>query len=234
MNCFYNLHCRLFECLFCFFRRNLDGLGQTCYQVTSSDFHVVRLRSLISGTDFDLDILCGAFTDQKVMLLSHVADNRFVKIIACDLDGCAHHGSSQRNYRNIGRTAADIHDHVAARSGNIDTSSDCSRNRFFNNRDLSCACLIGCILNSFLLYLSYAAGYADCDSGAAESLSAECFLDEVFHHLLCYGIVRNNALTKRTDCYDIAGRTSQHQARVLSNCLDLVGITVKCYNGRLL
>ena len=31
VNCFYNLHCRLFECLFCFFRRNLDGLGPVSY-----------------------------------------------------------------------------------------------------------------------------------------------------------------------------------------------------------
>lgn len=52
-------------------------------------FHGQYFRSAVCGTDVDLDFLCGSLTDQQVVLLSHIADQRLIKIITRNLDGGA-------------------------------------------------------------------------------------------------------------------------------------------------
>ena len=76
--------------------------------------------------------------------------------------------SSQRDHGDIGSTTADIHDHVAAGLGNINSGTDRCCNGLLDDRYLSGTCLIGSILYGFLLYLGNAAGYADRDTGLAE------------------------------------------------------------------
>ena len=111
---FHDLQCRLLQRLFRLLGRNGYRLRQTGYQVTASDVHGLILCQWETGTDLDLDVLRCALTDQQIVFLSHVTDNRLVKIISGDLDGSADNRSPQRNHGDVRGTAADIHDHVAA------------------------------------------------------------------------------------------------------------------------
>ena len=61
-----------------------------------------------------------------------------------------------------------------------------------------------------------------------EGSSSQSLLDKVFHHLFRHRIVGDNTLAQRSHRHNIAGRSSQHQPRILSNRLDLVCISVKC------
>ena len=70
------------------------------------------------------------------------------------------------------------------------------------------------------------------DMELPESLLAHRLGQEVLHHLFRDGIIADNALTKRTHCYNITGRTSDHQTRVLTDGFDIIGIAVKRWPRR--
>ena len=195
MNGLHNLCCGLAQSFLCLLGRYLDGLRQTGYQVTSSDIHIIHFRSLIAGTDLDLQIFCGSLTDEQIVFLTHITNNSFVEIISGDLDGSADYRTSQRDHGDIGSTTADIHDHVTAGLGDINSGTDCCCNGLFNDGYLSGTCLIGSIFYGFLLYFRNAAGYADRDTGLTEGSLTQSLLDKILHHFLSYGIVGDNTLT---------------------------------------
>ena len=195
MNGLHDLCGSLAQCLLGLLGRHLNSLGQTSHEVTSSDIHIIHFRSLVAGTDLDLQILCGSLTDEQIMFFTHISHNGFIKIIACDLDGSTDYSTSQRYDCDIGSTAADIYDHITARLGNINTCTDSSCDGFLNNGNLSGTCLVGSIFYCLLLYLCNAAGNTDSDTGLTESSLPQRFLDKVFHHFLGYGIIRDNTLT---------------------------------------
>ena len=51
---------------------------------------------------------------------------------------------------------------------------------------------------------------------------------------LCDGIIGNNTLTQRSDCHDISRCPSKHQSGILTDGLNLIGISIKSYNRGLL
>ena len=65
------------------------------------------------------------------MFLTHITNNGFVEIISGDLDGSADYRTSQRDHGDIGSTTADIHDHVTAGLGDINSGTDCCCNGLF-------------------------------------------------------------------------------------------------------
>ena len=164
MNSVYDLHSRLTQCLQSLLGSNHDGLRESGYQVTATYFHGQYFRSAVCGTDVDLDFLCGSLTDQQVVLLSHIADQRLIKIITRNLDGGAYYGSAQGDDCDIRSTASDIYDHVSACLGNIDSSTDRCGNRLLDDADLAGTCLVSCVLNSLSLNLCRTARDADSDT----------------------------------------------------------------------
>ena len=164
------------------------------------------------------------------MLLTHIADKCLIEIISRYFDGITYNRSAQGYDRHIGSTAANIHYHVSAGLGYIDTGSDRCRDRLLNDKHISRSALDGRILNCFTLNLGNSAGYADCDSGLTEISFAHSLLDEILHHLLGNGIIRDNTLAKRSDRYYISGSTAQHQSGVLTYSLYLMCITVESHN----
>ena len=123
------------------------------------------------------------------MFLTHVTDNRLIKIVSRNFDGCTDHGASQGNNGNIRCSAADVNNHISARLGDIDACPDRCRNRFLDNGNLSCACLVGGILNRFLLHLGNTAGNAYRNARFPEGFLPQSLLDEIFHHFLGYCII---------------------------------------------
>ena len=123
------------------------------------------------------------------MLLPHIAHQCLVKVIACNLDGCADNRAPQRNDRNVGCTASDIHNHITAGLSDINTGADGRSNRLLDNGHFPGACLVGGILHCLFLNLSGSAGDTYADSGLAQCFLAHCLADEIFKHLLCNGII---------------------------------------------
>ena len=167
------------------------------------------------------------------MLLTHITYDRFIKIITGDLYRCADNSTAQRDHSDICSTTTDIHDHISARSGNINTGSDSCCDRLLNNKYFSCACLISSILNCLLLYLSNTARYADSDLRLTERLLSNCLLNKMIQHLFRYREIRDHSLTQRTDCHDIARCTAKHQTRFLSDRFNSICISVECNDRRL-
>ena len=164
------------------------------------------------------------------MFLTHETNDRFIKIITCNLNGLSYYCAAKGDNSDIGCTATDINDHVAARLADIDTCADCCCYRLFNDLNISCACCVGSIFNSSSLNFSSAGRNADTDHGLAQSLASNCLADEILEHLLGYRVIRDNALAKRSDGYDIAGCTADHKPCFFTNRLNLTCIAVKSYN----
>ena len=182
----------------------------------------------------DLDIFRCPFADQQVVLLSHVADDRLVKIVTRNLDRSRYNGTAKRDHGDICRTAADIHDHIAARPGNIDPRANRCSNRLLNNKHFPCTCCVCRIFNRTLLDLSHTARHTDRNPRLAVTAASHCLLDKILDHLFRHSIIRNHALPQRTHCNDIARRPSKHQSRFLADCFDFICVAVKCNHRRLL
>ena len=212
-------------------RGDLDGLRKTCYQVTSTDIHRHWLRKWIACSNLNLNILCGTLTDQDIVLLTHVTNDCFVEVVTCDLDRSRYYRSAKGDHCDISCTTTDINDHITAWTGDVDTSTDGSCDRLLDNGYLTSTCCIGSILNSTLLNLCYTRWYADRDTRLTVRLLTNCLLDEILNHLLCYGVIRDNTLTKRTNSYDITRSTSQHETSFLTDCLNLISVMIKSDNG---
>ena len=234
MNCLHNLIGGLLQSLLRLSGGHLDGSRKAGHKISSANLDVILLRRREAAADLDLDILCRTLAYQKVVFLAHVANQGIVKIISRNLDGRTDNSSPEGNHRNIRCSAADIHNHVSTRLGDINSCTDRRRNRLLNDVYLTGSRLEGCILYCLFLDLCHLAWYTDRDSRLSEGPLSDGLLDEILHHLLRDGIVRNNSLAERADCHNVAGRTSQHQACIFANCLDFICVAVECHNRRLL
>ena len=189
MYSFHNLQCRLTERFLGLLGADCDCSRKSGHKVTSAYIHRLILCKRIAGSNLNLNILCGTLTDQKIVFLTHIADQRLIKIISGNLDRCTYNRSSKRNDSDIRSTASDIYDHISAWSCNIDSRTDCSSDRLLNNFYLAGTSLISSVLNGLLLYLSNTTRYADADAWLTEALLAKCFLDKVLDHLLGNGVI---------------------------------------------
>ena len=104
----------IFERLFHLLAGDLDGCGETLYDMSSLDLHLLNFRSPVAGTYFDLDILSGSLTYAEAVIFSHVFDDRIVKIVSGDLERGALNGASEGYDCDIGGSSADVNDHIAA------------------------------------------------------------------------------------------------------------------------
>ena len=166
------------------------------------------------------------------MLLSHVSDNCLIKIISGYLDRCADYRTTEWDNCYIWCTASDIYYHISAWLWNINTCTDCSCDWLLDNLNISGSCCKCSILNGLLLNLCNTTWHTYAHERLSEALLTKRLLDEVLDHLLCNCIIWDNTLTQRPDCNDITRCPSEHEACFLSDCLNLVGISVKCYYGR--
>ena len=168
------------------------------------------------------------------MLLAHIPDDCFVKVIPRYLDRSIHYRPAKRNHSNISSSAADIHNHVPARLGYVYARSDCRGYRLFYKVYFPRPCRICCFFYRFLLYLCHAARHADADTRLFERAFSHRLLDKILDHLLCHRVIRDNALPERPDSHYIARCPAEHQPGLFSYRLDRVRIPVKCNDRRFL
>ena len=168
------------------------------------------------------------------MLLSHIADHRLVKVITRDLNRSRDDGAAEGDDGDIRGAAADVDNHVAAGLRNVDARTDCRRDRLLNDRDFLRARLVGCVLDGLSLDLGRTGRNADRDARAEQGLLADRLVDKVLEHLLGHGVIRDDAVAQRANRNDIAGRTADHETRLLADCENAVGVAVNRDDARLL
>ena len=161
----------LFKGLEHFRRRDGDELGKARDKASALDLHGHFLFRREDAADLHLHLLGRALADEQVVLAAHILDDGLVELVARNLDGGRLDDAGERNDRDIGRTAADVDDHVALGLGDVDARTDGGGDRLFNEVDAARAGLNARVDDRALLDLGDAGGNAD-DDARLEELEA--------------------------------------------------------------
>ena len=140
--------------------------------VAALDFHLLALRQLRRRAELDLDPLGRPLADEQVVLALDVLRDRLVHRVAGDADRLAVDDAGQRDDRDVGRAAADVHDHVAGRFGDRQPGADRRGHRLFDQVHLAGLRAIGAVLDRAPLDLRDLRRHADDDARADEALAA--------------------------------------------------------------
>src|SRR5215472_14701531 len=131
----------------------LQRLRHALDEVAALDLHRERLVERVRGSDLDLDLLSRPLADEEVVLALEVLDERLVHLVRCGADRAAVDDAGERNDRDVGRSTADVHDHVAGRLRDGQPGSDRGRHRLLDNEDFRRPGAQGRVLDRALLDL---------------------------------------------------------------------------------
>ena len=139
----------------------------------------------------------------------------------------------QRNHRDVRRSAADIHHHVARGLGDRQPCADGRHHRLFHQVNLAGLGAISRVLDRALLHLRNLRRHADHDPRMHQHLAVVRLLDEVVEHLLGDFEVGDHAVLHGLDGHDVAGRAPQHLLGLLAHGFHLAGVLVDGHDGGL-
>src|SRR5580658_10504994 len=213
---------------------NGDGLGHAFDQVASFDLHGQRLVQRIGRPNVDLDLLCGALTDEQVVLTLEVIHDRFVHLVAGHADGTGIDDAGERDDGDIRGAAADIHHHVAAGFSNRQACADGSDHGLFDQEHLACLGAISGVFHRPLLHLRDLRRHPNHDPRVHQHLAVVRLLDEVVQHLFGDFEVGNDAVFHRLDGDDIPRSAAEHLLGFFANRLHFAGILVNSDDGGLI
>src|SRR3546814_18864255 len=101
--------------------------------MVAGDVGFLHFGAREGGADLDLDALGGRFTDQHVVLTTHVGNDRFVELVAADAHGFRIDDAVERDHRDFRGATADVDDHRAARLADRDAGAARGGDRLFDN-----------------------------------------------------------------------------------------------------
>jgi hypothetical protein len=162
----------------------------------------------------------GAFTDEQVVRLLDVLNDRLVHLVARHADRLAVDDAGERDHRDVGGAAADVDDHVAGRLGDRHAGADRGGHRFLDQVHFTGLGAVGAVLDRALLHLRDFGRDADDDAWPDPDIPVVRLLDEVGQHLLGDLEVGDDAVLHRFDGDDVAGRPTQHLLRILADRFD--------------
>src|SRR3569623_1753916 len=157
----------------------------------------------------------GGLADQRAVVAAHVVDDGLVETVAADAYRGGVDNAVERNDRDLGRTAADVEHHRAARLTDRHAGADRRGHGFFDQIHLSRAGTRGGFLDRTPFDLRRAARHADQHARARVEVAVLVHLvDEVLELLLGDGEVGDDAVLQRSDRGDVAGRAADHGLRL--------------------
>ena len=122
------------------------------------------------------------------MLAPYVLDHGLVKLVARNLDRDRFHNSGQRDHRNVGGTAADVHHHMAVGLGDVNARADRGGQGLFDQIHPAGACLDAGVNDGTLFYLSDSRRNANDHTGLKQAERGH-LADELAQHTLGHVIV---------------------------------------------
>src|SRR3546814_682030 len=194
--------------------------------MAADDVDVLHFGAREGGADLDLDALGGRFTDQHVVLTTHVGNDRFVELVAADAHGFRIDDAVERDHRDFRGATADVDDHRAARLADRDAGAERGGDRFFDHPDLARTGVFDRLADRAAFDLGRAVWHADHDARHRTGHAAFLHLaDEVLQHLLGDGVVGNDAVTQRAHRADVGRCATEHLLGFDADRLDLLGAT---------
>src|SRR5919107_2564880 len=210
-----------------------DGLGDALDEVAAAHVHRERLVEGEARAELNLDGLGRALAYQKVVLALDVLRDGLVHLVTCDAHGAGVDDAGQAYDGDVGRAAADVHDHVAVRLRDGEARADGRAHGLLDEVDLAGLRAVGRVLDRAALDLRDLGGYADDDARADPGLAVVRLAYEVLEHLLRHFEVGDDAVLHGPYGDDVAGRPAQHLLRLLADGLRGVGDFVDGDDGGL-
>ena len=204
--------------------------------VTRSRPRISHCASSAQGrrrADLELDLLGGLRADQQLVLALHVLDDRLVELVAADADGLRDDDAAEGDHRDLGRAAADVHDHVAGRLGDRQPGADRGGHGLLDQVGLARAGGQRGLLHRALLDARHPGGHADDDARVRPAVLVH-LVDEVAEHLLRHVEVGDDAVLERADGADRPGvRPSMRFASTPTACTSPVRWSMATTDGSL-
>src|SRR3569832_70159 len=160
-------------------------------EVAALHLELTNLLRGIGGADLVFDLFGGGFADQRAVIAAHVVGDGLIEAVAAD----AHRGgvddAVERNDGDLGRTAADVEHHRAARLTDRHAGADRRGHGFFEQIDFARASACRRFLDRAPFDLRRSARHADQHARARVEVAVLVHLvDEVLEHLLGDGAGR--------------------------------------------
>jgi len=186
----------------------------------------------VGRADLELDLLGRLLADEELVLLLDVAHDRVVHLVAADAQRLRDDDPAERDHRDLGRAAPDVHDHVPRRLGDREPGADRGGHGLLDQIGLAGAGGERCLLDRALLDSGHPGRDADDDARVGEPALVH-LLDEVAEHLLGHVEVGDDAVLERADRRDRARRAPEHPLRLDADRVHLAGALVDRDHGRL-
>src|SRR5690554_3366025 len=198
-----------------------DRLWHASDEIAPLHLHRLSLFGGVRVADLAFHALGRLLADENIIFTLHISDDRLVHLIAADAHALAIDDARERDDGDLGRPSANIDDHIAARLGDGEPCADRRRHRLLDEEDLARASALGALFDGALLDLGDAKGDADDDARTSNRPSIARPLDKMLEHRLRDLEVGDDAITKRANGLDGAGRSSEHLFRFFTDGEDL-------------
>src|SRR5688572_23511360 len=180
-------------------------------EVASLDRHLAHLLARVGRADLDLDALGSRLADQDAVVAAHVVGDRLVEAVAADAHRLRVDDAVQRDDGDLGRAAADVEHHRAARLVDRQAPAERGRQRFRDDVDAARARALRRLLDRALLDLRRPEGLADQHARRGAQPAVAVHLgDEVLQHPLGVGEVGDDAVLHGPDRGDVPRRAAEH------------------------
>ena len=210
----------------------VDVLGQAGDEVATAHLSTTFVGHRRSGTDLDLDLFGGAFTDRDAVLASHVRLDRCVDVEASDTDGFERNDATEADDRRFAGASTDVDDHVA--DGFIDRQLGADRrgHGLLDQLGIGGTRATGRIGDCTTLDFGDGRRHADDDLGSGETRNTNPLQQETDHPL---GDVEvgDGPTAQRTHGNDVTRRTADHVPGLVSGGQNLAGFAVDRNHGGL-
>ncbi len=168
------------------------------------------------------------------MLTADVAGDHFIKVIAGNLQGGGHSHAVHAQHGDVGGAAADVHDHMAAGTPNVQTGTQTGSQRLLNQEHTPGTGFDGGVNDGTLLHLGHAGGHGDDHTGLGAELGGLVGgLEHLLQHPNGHLVVADDAVLQRVHGNDVAGGTAQHIPGGGAHLQHLAGVLVHGNHRRL-
>jgi serine/threonine protein kinase len=198
-------------------RRHVDRARDAGDEVAPLHLDVELFVERVGVADLQLDQLGRALADEDVVALAHEVDDRLVELVARHAQRLRGDEPAERDHRDVGRAAADVDDHRAARVLDGQPGTDGRRHGLLDQIDLAHAGAERGLAHRLLLDRRDLGGHRDDQPAAHEVLALDRLLDERADHRLGDGEVGDDAVAHGPDGDDVARRLAEHLFGVASD-----------------
>ena len=212
--------------------RQNDGLRQPAHHFATAHLRVDFVFGWSSRTQDNLDVFRGSLSDRNSILAADICLHRAVDVERANPHRFKRNYSAKRQQGSFCGSTTDVNDHVANRFIDRKVSTNCSRDRLFNELRISGSGSSGSIGYGPSFDRGDRRRHANHHAGAIEAAYPHALQEKTDHPLRNIEI-GDRALTKRAYRHDMARCPPDHLPRFAASSEHLLGATIHRDHGRL-